>query len=78
MPPALQNPFVLWFVLTAALAAAAYFGVRRELRVRAMLYGSFLIACLRGHLAAVREDGQPGRSGSASTSRAACTSCCRW
>ena len=46
MPPALQNPFVLWFVLTAALAAAAYFGVRKELRVRATLYGSFLLACL--------------------------------
>jgi preprotein translocase subunit SecD len=46
MPPALQNPFVLWLVLTAALAAAAYFGVRKELRVRATLYGSFLLACL--------------------------------
>jgi preprotein translocase subunit SecD len=46
MPPALQNPFVLWFVLTAALAAAAYFGVRRELRVRATLYGAFILACI--------------------------------
>ena len=46
MPPALQNPFVLWFVLTAALAAAAYFGVRKELRVRATLYGAFILACL--------------------------------
>jgi preprotein translocase subunit SecD len=46
MPPALQNPFLLWFILTAALAVAAYFGVRRELRVRAIVYGSFLIACL--------------------------------
>ena len=35
MPPALQNPFVLWFVLTAVLAVAAYFGLRRELRVKA-------------------------------------------
>jgi preprotein translocase subunit SecD len=46
MPPALQNPFVLWFVLTALLGAACYFGLRRELRVRATLYGSFLIACV--------------------------------
>jgi preprotein translocase subunit SecD len=46
MPPALQNPFVLWFVLTAALAAGAYFGVRRELRVRATLYGAFILACI--------------------------------
>jgi preprotein translocase subunit SecD len=45
MPPALQNPFVLWFVLTVALAAACYFGMRRELRVRATVYGSFLLAC---------------------------------
>jgi preprotein translocase subunit SecD len=46
MPPALQNPFVLWFVLTAALATAAYFGVRRELRVRATLYGAFILGCV--------------------------------
>src|SRR5687767_7755393 len=46
MPPALQNPVLLWFVLTVALGALAYFTVRKELRVRATLYGSFLIACL--------------------------------
>ena len=46
MPPALQNPFVLWFVLTAALAGLAYSGLRKELRVRATIYGSFLIACV--------------------------------
>jgi preprotein translocase subunit SecD len=46
MPPALQNPFALWFVLTAAIAGAAYLGIRKELRVRATLYGSFLAACL--------------------------------
>lgn len=45
MPQALQNPFVLWFVLSAALAALAYVGIRPELRVRATLYGAFLIAC---------------------------------
>ncbi len=46
MPPALQNPFLLWFILTAALAVAVYFGVRRELRARAVAYGAFLLACL--------------------------------
>jgi len=45
MPPALQNPVVLWFVLTAALAGLSYGFIRRELRVRATLYGSFLVAC---------------------------------
>src|SRR5687768_16149739 len=45
MPPALQNPFTLWFVLSAALAAIVYFTVRKELRVRATLYGAFLLAC---------------------------------
>jgi preprotein translocase subunit SecD len=45
MPPALQNPVTLWFVLSAALAAIVYFTVRKELRVRATLYGAFLIAC---------------------------------
>ncbi len=45
MPPALQSPFVLWFVLTAAVAGLAYAFLRRELRVRATLYASFLIAC---------------------------------
>ena len=45
MPPALQNPFVLWFVLTAALAGLAYAFLRKELVWRGTLYGSFLIAC---------------------------------
>src|SRR5688572_31874357 len=45
MPPALQNPLTLWFVLAAALAALVYFTVRKELRVRATLYGAFLLAC---------------------------------
>lgn len=46
MPPALQNPFVLWFVLTAALAGLAYAFLRKELVWRGTLYGSFLIACV--------------------------------
>jgi preprotein translocase subunit SecD len=45
MPPALQSPFVLWFVLTAAAGGLAYAFLRRELRVRATLYASFLLAC---------------------------------
>ena len=45
MPPALENPYVLWLVLTAALAGLAYAFVREELRTRAILYGSFLLAC---------------------------------
>jgi preprotein translocase subunit SecD len=61
MPPALQNPFVLWFVLTAALAVAAYFGLRRELRVKATLYGSFLIACVVAFWPPYETDGKPGK-----------------
>ena len=61
MPPALQNPFALWFVLTAALAVAAYFGMRRELRVKATLYGSFLIACVVAFWPPYERDGQPGK-----------------
>jgi len=45
MADALQNPFMLWLVLTAALGAAAWFGIRKELRWRAIFYGAFLIAC---------------------------------
>ena len=61
MPPALQNPVALWFVLSAALAVACYFGLRPELRVRAVLYGSFLIACLVAIWPPYGKDGQPGK-----------------
>jgi len=61
MPPALQNPVALWFVLTAALAVACYFGMRKELRVRATLYGSFLIACLVAIWPPYGRNGQPGK-----------------
>jgi preprotein translocase subunit SecD len=61
MPPALQNPFALWFVLTAALAVAAYFGLRRELRVKATLYGSFLIACVVAFWPPYDRGDQPGK-----------------
>src|SRR2546425_2429909 len=61
MPPALHNPFALWFVLTLALAVACCFGMRRELRVRAVLYGSFLIACFVAFWPPYDRDGQPGK-----------------
>ncbi len=61
MPPALHNPVVLWFVLTAALGAASYFGIRRELRVRATLYGSFLIACVLAFWPPYAQGDEPGR-----------------
>jgi preprotein translocase subunit SecD len=61
MPPALQNPFVLWLVLTVLLAVAVYFGMRKELRVKAALYGSFLIACLVVIWPPYEREGQPGK-----------------
>ncbi|MFN8095770.1 MAG: protein translocase subunit SecD [Vicinamibacteria bacterium] len=45
MPSALQNPLTLWLLLTAALAGLVYAFLRPELRVRAILYGAFLLAC---------------------------------
>src|SRR5712691_12583946 len=61
MPPALHNPFILWFVLTLALAVASYFGMRRELRVRAVLYGSFLIACFVAFWPPYGKDDRPAK-----------------
>ncbi|HXY38817.1 MAG TPA: protein translocase subunit SecD [Vicinamibacteria bacterium] len=45
MPPALQNPLTQWLLLTAALAGLVYAFMRPELRWRAILYGTILIAC---------------------------------
>ena len=45
MPPALQNPITLWLLLSAALAGLVYAFMRPELRWKAILYGSFLLAC---------------------------------
>ena len=61
MGAGLDNPFVLWFVLTAALAGLAYAGIRTELRVRATLYGSFLIACGVALWPPYDQGGKPGR-----------------
>jgi preprotein translocase subunit SecD len=61
MPPAFQSPLVLWFVLTAAVAGLAYAFLRRELRVRATLYSSFLIACAVAVWPPYDMAGQPGK-----------------
>jgi preprotein translocase subunit SecD len=45
MPQSLQNPVVLWLVLSAAMVGLVYAFLRRELRVKAACYGAFLIAC---------------------------------
>jgi preprotein translocase subunit SecD len=61
MPPALQNPFLLWFLLSVALAVLCYFTMRRELRVRATLYGSFLLACIVAMWPPYGKDDKPGK-----------------
>ncbi len=61
MPPALQNPFLLWFLLSVALAVLCYFTMRRELRLRATLYGSFLIACIVAMWPPYGKDDAPGK-----------------
>jgi preprotein translocase subunit SecD len=40
-----ENPLAVWFVLTALLAALVFGFLRQELRVRAMVYGAFLLGC---------------------------------
>jgi preprotein translocase subunit SecD len=61
MPPALQNPIILWLLLTAALAGLVYAFMRAELRWRAVGYGSFLLACLVAIWPPYDRDGVPGR-----------------
>jgi preprotein translocase subunit SecD len=61
MPPALQNPLTLWLLLTAALAGLVYAFVRQELRWRAIVYGSVLIACGVAVWPPYERDGQPGK-----------------
>src|SRR5438876_5989351 len=61
MPPALQNPVLLWFLLSVALAVLSYFTLRRELRVRATLYGSFLVACVVAMWPPYGKDEEPGK-----------------
>ncbi len=61
MSPELQNPIVLWLILTAALAGLAYAFVRKELRVRVVVYGAFLVACGVMIWPPYERDGQPGK-----------------
>jgi preprotein translocase subunit SecD len=61
MPPALQNPIILWLLLTAALAGLVYAFMRPELRWRAIGYGSFLLMCAVAIWPPYDRDGVPGR-----------------
>ena len=61
MTPALQSPFTLWLILTAALAGLVYAFVRKELRVRAVAYGAFLIACGVVIWPPYERNGEPGK-----------------
>jgi len=61
MPPALQNPLTLWLLLTAALAGLAYAFVRQDLRWRAIVYGSVLIACGVAVWPPYEREGEPGK-----------------
>jgi preprotein translocase subunit SecD len=61
MPPALENPFVLWLVLAAALAGLSYAFIRPELRTRAIVYGAFLLGCLVMIWPPIDWNGQAGK-----------------
>jgi preprotein translocase subunit SecD len=61
MPQSLQNPIVLWLVLSAALCGLVYAFLRRELRVKAACYGAFLIACGVAVWPPYQTATQPGR-----------------
>lgn len=41
-----KNPFLLWLVISIAVGALAWTFLRKELRTKAILYASFLIACV--------------------------------
>jgi preprotein translocase subunit SecD len=61
MPPALQNPITLWLLLTAALAGLVYAFMRQELRLRAILFGSIMIACGVAVWPPYDRNGTPGK-----------------
>ena len=61
MPPALQNPITLWLLLSAALAGLVYAFMRPELRVKAIAYGSFLLACAVAVWPPYERGGTPGK-----------------
>ena len=61
MSPDLQNPVILWLLLSAALAGLTYAFVRPELRVRAIAYGAFLLACAVMIWPPYERNGEPGK-----------------
>jgi preprotein translocase subunit SecD len=61
MSPDLQNPVILWLLLCAALAGLTYAFVRPELRVRAVAYGAFLLACAVMIWPPYEHNGEPGK-----------------
>jgi preprotein translocase subunit SecD len=61
MPPALENPSFLWVVLSAAIGGLAYAFLRKELRVRATVYGALLTGCLIVAWPPYDRDGKPGK-----------------
>ena len=62
MPPALAEPVpALVRAHRGPGRRSCYFGVRKELRVRATLYGAFLLACAGRDLAALRHGRQAGQ-----------------
>jgi preprotein translocase subunit SecD len=61
MPPALQNPVTLWLLLTAALVGLVYAFMRPELRVKAVGYGAFLLACAVAIWPPYEREGVPGK-----------------
>ena len=61
MSPDLNNPFILWLLLSGGLAGLIYAFVRKELRVRAFAYGAFLIACGVMIWPPYERNGEPGK-----------------
>jgi preprotein translocase subunit SecD len=56
-----DNPIALWLVLVAVLAGLVFGFLRQELRVRAMVYGTFLLACAVSVWPPYDHDGKPGK-----------------
>ncbi len=61
MPAALQNPLVLWLVITAVVGGLAYAFLRPELRLRALLFGAFLAGSFVAFWPPYGKNGEPGK-----------------